>query len=89
MLKIDRTLVAEAVSDQTARTMLHSSIALARALKMTTIAEGIENEAQAVIMRAAGCDMLQGWHFARESDAEASGAMIGGPEAEAVRRSAG
>lgn len=75
-LKIDRSLVADALSDHAARTMLHSTIALARALHISTIAEGIETEAQALIMRAAGCDLLQGWHFAREGDACASAAML-------------
>ncbi len=76
ILKIDRTLVAEATADNAARTLLHAAIAVARALNIATVAEGIENEAQAVIMRAAGCDLLQGWHFAREGDADTSAAMI-------------
>ncbi len=75
-LKIDRTLVAESMTDEGARAMLHSSIAVARALGMTTVAEGIESEAQAVVMRAAGCDMLQGWHFAREAGAAQSATLI-------------
>jgi diguanylate cyclase (GGDEF)-like protein len=69
-LKIDRTLVVESIGDQAARAMLHSSVAVARALGIQTVAEGIETEAQAVVMRAAGCDMLQGWHFGRETNAD-------------------
>jgi diguanylate cyclase (GGDEF)-like protein len=69
-LKIDRTLVVDSIGDSAARAMLHSSVAVARALGIQTVAEGIETEAQAVVMRAAGCDMLQGWHFGREADAE-------------------
>jgi diguanylate cyclase (GGDEF)-like protein len=76
ILKIDRALVAEAMADNAARALLLSSIAVARALDMATVAEGIENEAQAVIMRSAGCDLLQGWHFAREGDASSSATMI-------------
>ena len=69
-LKIDKTLIASAIQDPGARAMLHASIAVARALKMVTVAEGIENEAQAHFMRAAGCDYLQGWLFSRAVDAE-------------------
>jgi diguanylate cyclase (GGDEF)-like protein len=67
MLKLDRTLVIDAIGDQTARALLHSSVAVARALGMQTVAEGIEDEAQALIMQSAGCDMLQGWYFGRET----------------------
>jgi diguanylate cyclase (GGDEF)-like protein len=87
-LKIDRALVAEAISDKGARAMLNSSIAVARALNMTTVAEGIETEAQAIVMRAAGCDQLQGWHFARETDAETTAALVCEAEQTDVRRRA-
>jgi len=78
-LKIDKTLIADAIHDSGARAMLHASIAVARALNMTTVAEGIENEAQAQFMRAAGCDYLQGWLFSRAVDAHAIGAYLTEP----------
>ena len=78
-LKIDKTLIATAIHDPGARAMLHASIAVARALNMATVAEGIENEAQAHFMRTAGCDYLQGWHFSRAVDAKTIGEYLGGP----------
>jgi diguanylate cyclase (GGDEF)-like protein len=62
-LKIDRSLVVDAISDDGARAMVHASIVVARALGMAVVAEGIENEAQAHFMRVAGCDHLQGWLY--------------------------
>lgn len=63
-LKLDRSLVKDASGDDGAHTMLQASIAVARALGMTTVAEGVENDAQALIVQVAGCDAMQGWHYA-------------------------
>jgi diguanylate cyclase (GGDEF)-like protein len=64
-LKIDRSLVKEAQHDEAARMLVQVSIAAARALNMVVTAEGVETEAQADLMRVAGCDQLQGWYFGR------------------------
>jgi EAL domain-containing protein (putative c-di-GMP-specific phosphodiesterase class I) len=40
------------------------------------VAEGIEEEAQAIILRAAGCDRMQGYWFARPMDAQAMEARL-------------
>ena len=45
--------------------MVHASVVVARALGMTVVAEGIEHEAQAHLMRVAGCDLLQGWLYSK------------------------
>lgn len=78
-LKIDKTLIADAIHEPGARAMLHASIAVARALNMATVAEGIENEAQAHFMRTAGCDYLQGWHYSRAVDATTIGEYLATP----------
>jgi diguanylate cyclase (GGDEF)-like protein len=69
-LKIDRSLVSDAVSDKGALAMLHSSVAVARAMGMSIVAEGVENEGQADLMKVAGCDQLQGWLFSKALDAD-------------------
>jgi EAL domain-containing protein (putative c-di-GMP-specific phosphodiesterase class I) len=68
-LKIDRSLVSDAISDKGALAMLHSSVAVARAMGMSIVAEGVENEGQADLMKVAGCDQLQGWLFSKALDA--------------------
>jgi diguanylate cyclase (GGDEF)-like protein len=70
-LKIDKSLIANCITDAKARAMVLACIATAKALGMKVIAEGIETEAQATLLRHAGCDYLQGWHFARALDAQA------------------
>ena len=62
-LKIDRSLVADAGSDEGSRAMMLSSITVARALKMGVAAEGVETQAQADLVRTAGCDQIQGWLY--------------------------
>jgi len=48
----------------------------ARALGVSVVAEGVEEEAQAIILRAAGCDRMQGYWFARPMDAAAMDARL-------------
>ncbi len=40
------------------------------------IAEGVENEVQVEFLRSAGCDVVQGFHFARPMDAARAGAVL-------------
>ncbi|MEM6858290.1 MAG: EAL domain-containing protein [Pseudomonadota bacterium] len=62
-LKLDRSLVVQAGEDDGSRAMMLSSIAMARALKMSVTAEGVETDEQADMVRVAGADQLQGWLY--------------------------
>lgn len=62
-LKLDRSLVVDAEVDEGSRAMMLSSISMARALKMDVTAEGVETVQQADLVKAAGCDQIQGWLF--------------------------
>lgn len=62
-LKLDRSLVVDSEGDEGSRAMMLSSISMAQALKMHVTAEGVETEAQADLVRAAGCDQIQGWLY--------------------------
>lgn len=62
-LKLDRSLVVGAQDDEGSRAMMLSSISVARAMNMEVTAEGVETEAQADLVRAAGCDQIQGWLY--------------------------
>ena len=62
-LKLDRSLVVDASEDAGSRAVMLSSITVARAMKMDVTAEGVETEAQAEMVRAAGCDQIQGWLY--------------------------
>ncbi len=77
-LKIDRTLVVEAATDQGSRAMMLASIAVARSLNMDVTAEGVETEEQATMVRLAGCDQIQGWLYYKAMPAsELSETLLG------------
>lgn len=64
-LKIDRSFVAGLPDDVEDTAIVGAVIAMSRALGVSTVAEGVETEAQADILQKMGCDTCQGWHFGR------------------------
>jgi diguanylate cyclase len=60
-LKIDRSFVAAMFDDSTAMTLISTIISLARSLNLETVAEGVESEEQAKILRLIRCDQMQGY----------------------------
>lgn len=69
-LKIDRSFVAELeLHDQNAA-IVRAIVALADSLGMSTIAEGVENQAQCDALNALGCHLAQGFFFSRPVDAD-------------------
>ncbi|MEY4237931.1 MAG: hypothetical protein RL339_532 [Pseudomonadota bacterium] len=64
-LKLDRSLIVDAAGDAATRTVMASSVTMAKALGMQVTAEGIETEGQASMARTAGCDQMQGWLYSK------------------------
>ena len=64
-LKIDRSLVRDVATDERSRMIVASTIQLAHALDMRTVAEGVEEAVDSAELVAMGVDILQGYHFAR------------------------
>lgn len=64
-LKIDRAFVNGACEDSTARTILESSVDLAKKLKMYTVAEGVETKVEMELVKELGCDQIQGFYIAK------------------------
>ena len=64
-IKIDRSFVIEMLTEPRSMEIVRAIIGLARGLGLTTVAEGIENQEQATLLRAAGCDCGQGYYFAK------------------------
>jgi len=60
-LKLDRSLVVDIEHDPRDRAILAAMVAMARALGLKVIAEGVETEGQLAILRAEGCDVFQGF----------------------------
>ncbi len=78
-LKLDRSLVVQASEDDGSRAMMLSSITVARAMKMGVTAEGVETQEQADMVRAAGCDQIQGWLYFKAMPAAEIGQHLGHP----------
>ena len=69
-VKIDRAFMAQIPEEGRAGRIVTAIIAMARALGLTLTAEGIETSAQHQFLLDAGCDLGQGFGFARPQDAE-------------------
>lgn len=70
-LKIDISFVRHMLESQHDSTIVQTIIAMAQALGMKTVAEGVETAEQAAALAAMGCDQAQGFHFGRPLPAEA------------------
>jgi diguanylate cyclase (GGDEF)-like protein/PAS domain S-box-containing protein len=60
-LKIDQSFLKELETDDTTLILVHAIVAVAHSLKLTVVAEGVENERQLAALRSAGCDRIQGY----------------------------
>ena len=70
-IKIDQSFVRGSSSNLADREITEAIVGLAKKLNMRTIAEGVETEAQAEWLRDLGCDIGQGFFFARPMSADA------------------
>jgi diguanylate cyclase (GGDEF)-like protein len=69
-VKIDRSFVIGMAEDADARAIVRSIIELAGALGLRVVAEGVEDESAWRLLHLAGCDVAQGWFYARPQQAE-------------------
>jgi diguanylate cyclase (GGDEF)-like protein len=60
-LKIDRSFVSELPQSEMSRALVKTIIDLARAFRLTTVAEGVETRQQLEFLRRAGCCQSQGY----------------------------
>jgi len=64
-LKIDRSFVTRAADLPEAAKLVRATIRLAQALGLRVVAEGVENAEVETLLREAGCDAGQGFHYGR------------------------
>lgn len=65
ILKIDRSLLLSILDNRTAARMLRGIVGLAAALRLRTVAEGVETWEHAFFLRAAGVDYGQGYFWSK------------------------
>ncbi len=68
-LKIDQSFVRDIDTDPDDRAIVQAIIQMAHAMKLQTVAEGVETDAQHQFLRREGCDMMQGYRFCRPIEA--------------------
>jgi diguanylate cyclase (GGDEF)-like protein len=75
-VKIDRAFVAGVGIHEADTSLVHAIIAMATALRLETVAEGVEELDQADRLVALGCTAMQGFHFGRPSGSNEVAAML-------------
>jgi PAS domain S-box-containing protein len=69
-LKIDRAFISRIDSDLQTREIVRVIVMLAHGLRLKVVAEGIETETQAEMLKDMGCEMGQGYLYSRPAPAE-------------------
>jgi len=64
-LKIDRSFIKDITSNTDDREITKAIIAMGQNLNLKVLAEGVETQQQLDILRASGCDYIQGYFFSR------------------------
>jgi EAL domain-containing protein (putative c-di-GMP-specific phosphodiesterase class I) len=64
-LKVDRSFVARMAADPSNALIVRSVVELGHNLGLTTVAEGVEDEATCDSLGAMGCDVAQGYYVCR------------------------
>ena len=60
-LKIDRSFIITMLKNADTMTLVRTIVSLAHSLKLTVVAEGVDDEEQAKALRAMNCDQIQGY----------------------------
>ncbi|MBF0421361.1 MAG: EAL domain-containing protein [Magnetococcales bacterium] len=75
-LKIDQTFVRDLTFDSDDATIINAIIAMAKSLKLTVVAEGVETADQLKFLRLEGCDEMQGYFFSKPLSADEFTALL-------------
>jgi EAL domain-containing protein (putative c-di-GMP-specific phosphodiesterase class I) len=79
VLKIDQSFVRAVATDPADATITSTIVQMARALNLTTIAEGIETTEQMQLLASYGCNRMQGHLFSEAVEAAAFPALLEAP----------
>ena len=75
-IKVDKSFVAAMFGSEEADKIVAITIALGKALHLTTVAEGVENERQLRALAELECDQAQGFNIARPMDGDVARAWL-------------
>jgi diguanylate cyclase (GGDEF)-like protein/PAS domain S-box-containing protein len=77
-LKVDRVFVSEIDTDQSDAAIVSGVVSLGHSLGMTIVAEGVETDSQLDMLRQMGCDLGQGFLWARPLPVDELDALLAG-----------
>ncbi|WP_245334044.1 putative bifunctional diguanylate cyclase/phosphodiesterase, partial [Bradyrhizobium guangdongense] len=83
-IKIDRCFVADIAEASGSPVIVQAVVNIAAASSMTTVAEGVETEAQRDMLRALGCTQMQGYLFSAPKPASEVRKLFGSGDAAPV-----
>jgi EAL domain-containing protein (putative c-di-GMP-specific phosphodiesterase class I) len=76
-LKIDRLFIHREREDpKECATVISAMLDMTRSLRLGAIVEGVETAKQATLLREMGCEMVQGFYFAKPLPSKAAGALL-------------
>jgi diguanylate cyclase (GGDEF)-like protein/PAS domain S-box-containing protein len=76
IVKIDQSFIRDLLTPNCPMPIVRAIIAMAHSLKLTVLAEGVEQEAQRTILFDEGCDYAQGYLFGRPMPAEKFASLL-------------
>lgn len=79
ILKLDAGFFRGENDNDRAEIVVSEALQLARKLNMTTVAEGVEDQSQVDFLAAEGCNMIQGYYYAKPMPKEEYELRIGAP----------
>jgi diguanylate cyclase (GGDEF)-like protein/PAS domain S-box-containing protein len=84
ILKIDRAFVAPIGDGEGESSLASAIVSLARTMRLTAVAEGVETRQQAEVLAALGCDYAQGYFFSRPMESAGLQALLEARRAEDI-----
>jgi EAL domain-containing protein (putative c-di-GMP-specific phosphodiesterase class I) len=69
-VKIDRSFVAEMLTDHTTASIVEAIVSMSRILGLSVVAEGVEDQAQFAFLERINCDAAQGFYLSAAVPAE-------------------
>jgi EAL domain-containing protein (putative c-di-GMP-specific phosphodiesterase class I) len=75
-LKLDQSFVADILGSGDDLAISRAVIAMAHGLRLTVVAEGVEEAGQLALLAEHGCDAMQGYYFSKPLPAEDFGRML-------------
>ena len=70
VIKLDKEFLNTKENNKKEQIIINSIIDMAKQLNITTVAEGVEDQSQSELLRAMGCDIVQGYYYAKPMPAD-------------------